>query len=86
MRAVGAYRRMTGLSQENVAKVLGISTNSYSNKERGVTQFKQNEMLAFVTLIKEYLPNIKIEDVFMNENLKLINDKDNNIKSSVPGN
>ena len=47
MNLVAAYRRMTGKTQSYFADVLGISLNSYANKENGKTQFTQQEMHQF---------------------------------------
>lgn len=37
-------RKELKLSQKDVAKILGISTDAYGMKERGEVQFKQDEM------------------------------------------
>lgn len=72
MENVSMYRRMTGKSQSHFASVLGISVNSYANKEKGRTQFTQKEMESFYLEIINYFPNLKIEDIFFKNSLQKI--------------
>ena len=37
-------RRGNKETQEAIAKLIGVDTRTYQNKEKGITQFKQNEM------------------------------------------
>lgn len=39
-----SIRRSKKITQEDMAKLLNIDVRTYQNKEKGVTQFKQNEM------------------------------------------
>ena len=72
MKNVSIYRRMTGKSQSHFANVLGISVNSYANKEKGRTQFTQKEIESFFLEIIKYFPNLKIEDIFFSTELQKI--------------
>ena len=45
------YRTIKGYTQREIAELLGIKQNTYSDKERGITQFNIKE----IKLIKELL-------------------------------
>lgn len=66
MNLVASYRRMTGKTQSYFADVLGISLNSYANKENGRTQFTQQEMHLFYSELKKYISDMALTPV--NEN------------------
>lgn len=53
-------RKESGETQGDVAKLLGVTTNTYAAKERGEIQFKMNEMF---TLAEHY--HSTIEDLFL---------------------
>lgn len=63
-RKVLAYRKDSNLTQKEVADVLGISVDAYSKKERGVNEFKENEMIKFAKLINKKDKNATIEKIF----------------------
>lgn len=63
---------MTGKNQTYFANVLGISLNSYANKEKGRTQFTQKEMELFYREVKKYIKNISVEDIFFSQELQKI--------------
>lgn len=52
-------RKEQGLTQKEMAEIIGISEDGYRKKETGKTQFKQNEMF----FIANYF-NRAIEDIF----------------------
>ena len=52
-------RKKAGIKQEDLAKMLGISQNSYGHKERGDTDFKLSEMFKIANFF-----NRKIGDIF----------------------
>lgn len=58
-----SIRRANKESQENMAKLIGVDVRTYQNKEKGITQFKQNEMF----IIARYF-NKKIEEIFLPTN------------------
>lgn len=70
MNLIVSYRKMTGKNQTYFANVLGISLNSYANKEKGRTQFTQKEMELFYREVKKYIKNISVEDIFLAKNYR----------------
>lgn len=58
-----SIRRANKESQENMAKLIGVDVRTYQNKEKGITQFKQNEMF----IIARYF-NKKIDEIFLPTN------------------
>lgn len=63
------YRRLTGLTQENMAKIIGISLSSYKMKEKGLSEFKHSEMIKFYKVVQSVNPNISFEDIFFDKNV-----------------
>lgn len=61
---VAGYRRMLGKTQKEFAELFGISTQAYSSKERGRTQFKDSEKKIIKDELKELFPDITIDDIF----------------------
>ncbi|CAI3028183.1 hypothetical protein KFFOFENI_KFFOFENI_00716 [Staphylococcus aureus] len=54
-------------TQQQMAKELKISEQSYRNKEKGKTEFKKEEMLTFKNiLISKGMTNITLDDIFFN--------------------
>lgn len=51
-------RTLKKISQKKMAEKLGISENSYINKEKGVTRFYVDEALAFCKIVDMALDNI----------------------------
>ncbi|TDM13322.1 helix-turn-helix transcriptional regulator [Macrococcus bovicus] len=67
MLKVVGYRKMLGMTQEDMAKVYNISVQAYRMKENGKTSFKNSEMLIFRDLLrKEAFPKITIDEIFFN--------------------
>lgn len=60
---LASLRRYKNLSQREMAKMLNIQTESYSNKERGITQFKSTEMFMIADLF-----DMNLEDIFLPPN------------------
>lgn len=54
-------RRQNNLSLTDMAKILGISYQTYRSKENGERQFTLDEMFA----IKEYFKIYNLEDIFL---------------------
>ena len=48
------------ITQNSMAKLINVDLRTYQNKERGDTQFKQNEMFAIVKFV-----NKKIDEIFL---------------------
>lgn len=55
-----ALRKSRNLSQEDVAKILGISRVSYGNKERGDNAFTIDEMFELASVF-----NLSIAEIFL---------------------
>lgn len=54
-------RKYHELTQEDMAKLIGVDVRTYSNKEKGISQFKLNEMVIISRQFKK-----SIEDIFLN--------------------
>lgn len=67
MNKVLGYRKMLNFTQQQMAKELKISEQSYRNKEKGKTEIKKEEMLTFKNiLISKGMTNITLDDIFFN--------------------
>ena len=55
-------RKYHELTQEDMAELIGVDVRTYSNKERGISQFKLNEMVIISRKFKK-----SIEDIFLNK-------------------
>ena len=64
LRKLRGLRAEYGLTQEEVAKKIGISTNSYNRKERGKRKFTLIEAKKLADLF-----DVSIEDIFFNHKL-----------------
>lgn len=64
MNRISGYRNMIGLTQEEMAKKLGITEGTYRRKEKGLSRFKDTEIIIFYNLIRERDSNVKLEDIF----------------------
>lgn len=65
LNKIVGYRKMLGLTQEEMAKTLDLSIVAYRNKESGKTQFKEKEMLAFHKICLSKIPNITLDEIFL---------------------
>lgn len=61
-----AYRKMLKINQKTMAKKIGCSYVSYSQKETGKTGFTQKEMITITNVIKQRIPDITMDDIFFN--------------------
>lgn len=66
MARIKGYRVMLGLTQQAMADKLGISLQSYNNKELGKTAFNDTERLAIKSIVAEIKPDITIDELFYN--------------------
>ena len=48
-----------------MAKILNLSLDGYSKKERRVSQFTENEIKTLLQLFKTYNKNLTVEDIFL---------------------
>ena len=61
-------RKKSGLTQPDMARLLGLNVNTYGKKERGQIEFKLSEVIAIHKLF-----NFTIEEIFLNNNI-ILND------------
>ena len=61
---VKGYRVMVGLTQQELASKLGISVQSYRNKEKGRVAFKDSEKIFIRDLFGRVVKGITLEDLF----------------------
>lgn len=67
MNKIAGYRKMLGLTQNDIAKLFGISTQAYRMKEVGKVNFNKREMSLFRDMLrKKAFPNITVDDIFFN--------------------
>lgn len=64
MSKLKGYRVMLGLTQQAMADKLGISLQSYNNKETGKTPFNDKEKQEIKSIVKEIKPDITIDELF----------------------
>ena len=63
---VKSFRTGAGLSQEQMAKELGLSTRTYQSKENGSADWKLSEMTKFAEIINEATGRqYSIKDIFL---------------------
>lgn len=65
-----AWRKYHGLTQQDMAKLIGVDVRTYINKESGVTQFKANEMFAISERLGKKIDEIFSPINFMNHEVK----------------
>ncbi|HFI0812544.1 TPA: helix-turn-helix transcriptional regulator [Streptococcus suis] len=63
---VKAFREAIGLTQKDLARILDISVDSYSRKERGVSDFRKNEMIEITAIFKNNGVDENLQDIFFN--------------------
>lgn len=61
---VKAFREAIGLTQKDLARILDISVDSYSRKERGVSDFRKNEMIEITAIFKNNGIDENLQDIF----------------------
>lgn len=59
-----SYRMFLLMTQDDMAKKLKISRQSYSNKERGVTPFTDKEKLKIRNIIRAVDQSATIDNIF----------------------
>ncbi len=62
---VKSIRTGANLTQEQMAKAMGISRSAYINKENGVVDWKLSEMNKFADVVNENTgTNLSVKDIF----------------------
>ena len=59
------YRKQLNLTQNDLAKLLRISSNSYGKKENGVLEFKEKEMVTILKTLKNKRINTNLDELFL---------------------
>lgn len=57
---LAALRRYQNISQKKMAELIGIDLRTYINKEKGVSQFKADEMFRIAQVLQ-----MQIGDIFL---------------------
>lgn len=55
---------MYGITQKEIASVIGVTPTTYSYKENGKTYFNQREMITITNELKKHNPVITMDDIF----------------------
>lgn len=72
MSEVAKLRRYKGLTQSDVAKILGISLQSFYRKENGKTPFTDSEKIQLKELFIEDFPEISIDSLFFSQKVSKV--------------
>lgn len=64
MSKVARIRKYKGLTQTDLSKILGISLQTYSKKERGKIPFSDKEKIVIKKLFADDFPKITIDELF----------------------
>ena len=63
-RKLASLRTLYKINQSVLAEVIGVTINTFSSKERGVTAFTQQEMILITNHFKQFDSNITMDDIF----------------------
>ena len=62
------YRRLIGMTQKDLAKLFGVSVQSISRKEKGLSPYTDEEKIILRDLVRnKAIPNITIDSIFFKE-------------------
>lgn len=64
MNKILGYRKMIQMSQEEMAERMKINKSSYWRKENGYAEFKDREKIIFRDTVRDFLPQITIDEIF----------------------
>ncbi|MFW7361588.1 helix-turn-helix transcriptional regulator [Vagococcus fluvialis] len=64
MNVIAGYRKMLGYTQEDMAKILNISKQSYWLKENKKVSFSDIEKSKLKEMLVPLFPNITIDEIF----------------------
>jgi len=62
---LASIRRSMNVSQREIAEVIGVTTETYNNKELGKTQFKASEMFIIADFFNKTVDEIFLPPNFM---------------------
>lgn len=63
------YRDRLGLTQEQMAELLGIGQGTYNRKEKGKSQFTQPEINEVMKIVRQSFPDATVDEIFFNSEL-----------------
>lgn len=64
------YRMFSGYTQRDMANILGVTVNTYRNKETGKTDFSATQINIFFNAVSKKIPGLSIDDIFFNQKVK----------------
>lgn len=64
LNLVKGYRNMLNLTQEDLAKKLGVTKQAYSLKEIGKTPYSDKEKVILLNIFQQADPTLTIESLF----------------------
>ena len=73
---IAGYRTMMGYTQKDMASALGVSRQSYFNKESGATAFSDREKVIFKELVSNIILGITIDEIFFTSYTKNCKEKE----------
>lgn len=66
MNRVKGYRTMLGITQEEMASILGVSINTYRKMEENPEAFKIEHANKFLQEVNKIDSSVKMDDIFKN--------------------
>jgi len=69
---LASIRRSKNVSQREIAKIIGVATETYNNKELGKTQFKASEMFVIADYFESTVDEIFLPPNFMNREVQKV--------------
>ena len=69
MNKVKGLRSTLNMTQEEMGDILGITRFSYSNKERGINNFKDIEKVKIIDLANNKGLKVTIQEIFFDINI-----------------
>lgn len=64
LNKITGYRKMLSLTQNDMAKLSGISLSSYNKREKGRIEFSDKQKIIICDVITRHFPNENIESLF----------------------
>ncbi|MCE5096635.1 helix-turn-helix domain-containing protein [Staphylococcus devriesei] len=61
---VKGYRCALGITQKSMAKEIGVSINTYADKENGKRDFTRKEMQKYISILEENGIKIELSKIF----------------------
>ncbi|WP_300902300.1 helix-turn-helix transcriptional regulator [uncultured Clostridium sp.] len=65
------FRRGFGISQDYLAKKLGISRPTLTKKEKGELDFTKTEMEIYTEILKKYKNDLTLKEIFFENNFTI---------------